>query len=326
VNNMTVQCNRSDIESPVSRLAPCDPERKWFYSQCCYSQCAYYYAFQACAKKIQALDPTIRIHANSNNGQVGASPVAHDPDTLALVDAWTWHTINVNSSSTFEDAPYNYGKLDFTNEMEYQPGSPLAGSVLGTVSNVNTFLNTLKWKHSPTGVMMLHASKPTTNMESLGYGWTWWRPTGDNSTSPNFPDLKSNHWAYNWWNWNSVAPFVKTVPWNSIRLDVKEDVTRMEQRVVAFQTPEMGRGGPLHMHTASGKLIVVLTNEAPYDFTTFVGTTDGVQRVWAGFSFQGASNSSTFNITLGAKTTSGVTQGQFETMLAPFTVQWWYEQ
>lgn len=34
VNNMTVQCNRSDIESPVSRLAPCDPERKWFYSQC----------------------------------------------------------------------------------------------------------------------------------------------------------------------------------------------------------------------------------------------------------------------------------------------------
>lgn len=80
------------------------------------------------------------------------------------------------------------------------------------------------------------------------------------------------------------------------------------------------------MHTASGKLIVVLTNEAAYDFTTFVGTTDGVQRVWAGFSFQGASNSSTFNITLGAKTTSGVTQGQFETMLAPFTVQWWYEQ
>ena len=73
----------------------------------------------------------------------------------------------------FDDAThsfrYNYGKLDFTNEMEYQPGSPLAGSVLGTVSNVNTFLNTLKWKHSPTGVMMLHASKPTTNMESLGY-------------------------------------------------------------------------------------------------------------------------------------------------------------
>ena len=78
------------------------------------------------------------------------------------------------------------------------------------------------------------------------------------------------------------------------------------------------------MHTASGKLIVVLTNEAAYDFTTSVGTIDGTQRVWAGYSFQGASNSSTFNVTLGTKTQG---QGQtFETKLAPFTVQWWYEQ
>ena len=189
VNNITAPCKRPKIATPVPVLPESAPspepgrfadkrkgaippcEAKWFYGQCCYSQCAYYYTFQACAKKIRALDPTIRIHANSNNGQVGASPIAQDPYTLALVDAWTWHTINANSSRTFRDAPYNYGKLDFTNEMEYQPGSPLAGSAYGSVSNVNIFLNTLTFKNSPTGVMMLHASKPTTNMESLGYEW-----------------------------------------------------------------------------------------------------------------------------------------------------------
>lgn len=333
--NITTPCNKSETETKtvpvVHKAAAPSSERAPFsntYAQCHYSQCSYYYAFQACAKKIRAFDSSIRIHANSNNGQVGASPIANDPDTLSLVDAWTWHTVSASSSRTFKNAPYNYGKLDFTNEMEYQPGSPLAGSVQGTVSNVNIFLNTLTFKNSPTGVMMLHASKPTTNLESLGYGWTWWRPDGDNSTSPNFPeDLKSNHFSYNWWNWNGVAPFVKTVPWNSIRLDVQEDVTRMEQRVVAFQTPEVGQGGPLHMHTAAGKLIVVLTNEAADAFATAVGTTDGNRRMWAGYSFQGAANSSTFNVTLGTKTTSGKSQGQtFETKVDPHTVQWWYEQ
>ena len=51
------------------------------------------------------------------------------------------------------------------------------------------------------------------------------------------------------------------------------------QRVVAFETPETGLGGPLHAHSAAGKLIVVLTNEAygnaVSNFSTTVGTTDG---------------------------------------------------
>ena len=91
-----------------------------------------------------------------------------------------------------------------------------AGTALGTVSNVNIFLNTLTFKDAPTGVVMLHAIKPTTNLESLGYGWTWWRSTGT-PASPAFPGLAPNHFEYNYWNWNSVAPFIKTVPWNSRR-------------------------------------------------------------------------------------------------------------
>ena len=129
---------------------------------------SYYFAFAACARKIRAHDPRIRIHANSWNGQIGASAIANDPNTLDLVDAWSWHHVNAGSAATFNTHDYAYGKLDLTNEMEYQPHSPYAGTAVGTVSNVNIFLNTLQFKDSPTGVMMLHAAKPTSNLESLG--------------------------------------------------------------------------------------------------------------------------------------------------------------
>lgn len=305
------------------------------YSTCHYDLCSYYFAFAACAKKIRQLDPTIRIHANSATGQLGASAVANDPETLALVDAWTWHHVGQGSSATFKPfkppmtESYAYGKLDFTNEMEYQPGSQYAGTQVGTVSNVNIFLNTLTFLDAPTGVMMLHACKPTTNLESLGYGWTWWRSTGDNTTSPNFPSLKPNHWSYNWYNWNSVAPFIKTVPWNSVRRDVVEDVTRPLQRVVAFETPAAGEGGPLHQHTPAGKLIVVLTNEGSTEFNASIATSDGAQRTWRGYSFQGAVNDSTFNVSLGTRSMMHSTSGpgqRLQVMLSPFTIQWWYEQ
>ena len=56
------------------------------YAMCQYTQCAYYHAFMACAKKIRAYDASIRIHTNSWNGQLGAAPIALDPKGLALVD------------------------------------------------------------------------------------------------------------------------------------------------------------------------------------------------------------------------------------------------
>jgi hypothetical protein len=50
--------------------------------------------------------------------QVGAAPIAHDPSTLALVDAWTWHTVSAPSAHDFGNASraWAYGKADFTNE------------------------------------------------------------------------------------------------------------------------------------------------------------------------------------------------------------------
>eukprot|EP00040_Diaphanoeca_grandis_P035078 m.219572 g.219572 ORF g.219572 m.219572 type:complete len:675 (+) comp33296_c2_seq5:61-2085(+) len=318
---LTVQLPETAIDSTSMTDDLTLASRGNTYSRCAYSQCDYFVAFRETAKQIRELDPTIRIHANSQRGQLAASPIANDPETLPLVDAWTWHTVNQASSGTFgNNTHWAYGKLDFTNEMEYQPGSPYAGTPVGTVSCVNSFLNTLTFKNSPTGVIMLHAMKPTTNLESLGYGWTWWRSTGT-PASPEFPDLQPNHFEYNYWNWNSVAPFVKTVPWNSIRLNVMEDTQRIYQRVVAFQTPQSGLGGPLHTHTAPDKLIVVVTNEYHTPYNTTIKTTDGVSRTWVGYSFSGSPNSSTFNISLGPpKQMSSVL-----TTLPPNSIQWWYE-
>ena len=59
---------------------------------------------------------------------------------------------------------------------------------MGTVAAVNSFLNTLTFKDSPTGVIILHAIKPTTNLESLGYGWSWWRSSGSPAPAA-FPGL-----------------------------------------------------------------------------------------------------------------------------------------
>jgi hypothetical protein len=51
--------------------------------------------------------------------------VALDPETLQHVDAFTWHIIREVSSETFGNSTrrWSYGKVDFTNEMEYQPGA-----------------------------------------------------------------------------------------------------------------------------------------------------------------------------------------------------------
>lgn len=121
--------------------------------------------------------------------------------------------------------------------------------------------------------------------------------------------------------------FTFTVFYFHFHHQVVEDVTRQLQRVVAFETPEKGKGGPLHKHTKPGKLIVVLTNEDTRHFNATVGTSDNVQRTWQGYSFQGAANSSSFNVSLGVKSTSSFGANRsFQTTLAPYTIQWWYEQ
>jgi hypothetical protein len=77
----------------------------------------------------------------------------------------------------------------------------------------------------------LHALKPLTNSEAAGYGLGFWNPIDEPvSPSPVLP----GHWEYNLDNFNAVAGFLKYLPWDSVRLDVAEDVVRYDQRILAY--------------------------------------------------------------------------------------------
>ena len=93
-----------------------------------YEDCDYYRTFKVCAAKIRSHNASVRIHANSARGVFAGSSqiILRDPDALALVDAWTTHDVSAGSSKEFGNHTpgYAHGKLDYTNEMEYQPGSP----------------------------------------------------------------------------------------------------------------------------------------------------------------------------------------------------------
>lgn len=101
-----------------------DPILGATYSTCSYSQCQYYDAFKAVAPKVRKAFPQARIHANSARGQMGASPIALDPEVLPFVDGWTWHFVGQSSDRVFGAdgrglLQLSQGRPVFENEFEY---------------------------------------------------------------------------------------------------------------------------------------------------------------------------------------------------------------
>lgn len=273
------------------------------YSSCHYNDTEYYLAFAAAAAQVRALPaPAPRVHASSGKGQTEqGAMVAADNATAALVDMWTWHKIGADSSLPMDNAAAFManarGKPVIDNEYEYFYGRPGSGNDVNH-STVNTAASIMNWMTFVGSPMFswLHALKPTYNSESTGYGLGFWRPWDDNNTSPgHFPGLPKGHWQYNPLNWPSVAGFVRYMPWDAVRVDVREDTRRADQRVMAFLTPngtidggggaaagahvnEHGHtGGPWHAGvTPPGLLGVVLTNrDTDHPFSVQVAITSG---------------------------------------------------
>lgn len=305
------------------------------YSRCSYTQCQYYTAFMAVAARVRQWNATVKIHAQSATGQYGASPVANSAAGRALVDGWTWHHVDGDARVLFgnstPDASHTFGIPSFVNEFEYQPGSPFSGTAAGTINTVNMHLNSLVFAYpninhtqanAVPSVLMLHAAKPITNAESLGYGWTWYRPANFTNTTV-FPELAPGHFEPNWWNYPAVMPFVKLLPWNARRVNVMEDTQRPDQRVAAFLTPATGSGGPLHRATPANKLRVVLTNAHPASpFNVTVGFSDRTLRSFSGYRFFGSTDDRGYNISLGTRqAVSAIT-----TSLLPSSIEWWVEE
>jgi hypothetical protein len=49
--------------------------------------------------------------------------------------------------------------------------------------------------------------------QSSSYSCRFWRPW-DDSNYTHFPNLQQGHWTTNPQNWNSLAGFVKYLPWD----------------------------------------------------------------------------------------------------------------
>jgi hypothetical protein len=238
------------------------------YSVCSYTGEQYYHAMKVVAPKIRAVLPSVIIHADSWAGQEapGSKLIRQDQELLKLIDAWTWHRVGADSKEQIESASkFNAnteGKPVFNNEFEYLMGRASDQRFVNTAQSI---MNWLVFENSPTW-FWLHALKPTYNAEASGYALGFWRSPDDKDMS-HFPEIAARHWEYNRQNWHSVAGFLKYMPWDSVRLQVDEDQTRFDNRILAWRTP-------------TGKLGIAATNRSgqPFRFridagraTTFEG-------------------------------------------------------
>lgn len=241
------------------------------YSTCSYNGEQYYRTMKVVAPQIRAAFPKVMIHADSWGGQdtAGSRRIRQDAALLNVIDAWTWHRIGADSNDQIQNAArFNSntgGKPVFNNEYEYLMG---AASDQRFVNTAQSLMNWLVFENAPTW-FWLHALKPTYNGEASGYGLGFWRPPDDQDLS-RFPEIQPGHWDYNRQNWHSVAGFLKYVPWDSVRLQVDEDVVRPDNRILAWRTP-------------AGKIGIAITNRggSPFRFQIDAGRS----AVFQGFRF-----------------------------------------
>ena len=241
------------------------------YSSCVYSPDQYCRTFKAAAPKIKAAFPKVLIQATSWDGQGGkyGSVLQADPDALKYVDAWTWHRIGASSNQQIDEAAIfnanTHGRPVFNNEFEYLDNKTSDDRFVNTAQSI---LNWMVFVDSPTW-FWLHALKPSYNAEASGYSLGFWRPQDDDDMT-HFPTIQKGHWDYNPQNFNAIAGFLRHMPWDSRRINVREDQVRRSQRIMAYKTPE-------------GKLTIVVTNRSKEPFTFHIDT--GLDATFAGYRY-----------------------------------------
>ena len=220
-------------EPPVGTNNDC------IYSCCWYNGLEYYNAFKATATAVRQALPDTIIHASSWSGSQYAPMILQDPEALALVDAWTFHRVGANSNEQLTSAAFflnnSHGRPVLNNEFEYLD---MYTNAERTINTAQSIMNWMAFENAPSWYW-LHALKPLINSEAKGYSLGFWAPT--NRSLGNF-SIPHGTWEYNTYNYNAVAGFTKYLPWNSIRVNVGEDLIRPDFRVLAYlYDPAMAR-------------------------------------------------------------------------------------
>ncbi len=278
------------------------------YGCCEYSGSEYYDAFSVVAPIIKKTFPDLVIHADSQSGQYarGSQLIRDDEEALQWVDGWSWHRVGKISDEQIQYADSHFlkgteGRPVYNVEFEYLQG---AGSAWRTVNTAQSIMNWFGFLESPTW-FWLHVLKPTTNLLGERYGLGFWRPDRDNDFE-RYADIKKGHWEYNWFQWNSIAGFLKHMPWDSVIFHVEEEEIRMDNRILAWKTPE-------------GKLVLALTNRS--GDTSFVFDIDvGLEADFRGYRYSSET-----------RTNEGVYVGsqkgaEISCELPPFSIEFWVQE
>ncbi|MEO6923218.1 MAG: hypothetical protein ABI064_03325, partial [Acidobacteriaceae bacterium] len=243
---------------PKANAGSSDAGSLQHYATCYYSPTDYLNVMQAAAPKVRALLPNVEIHVNSWDGPSGpiAAELRKDPKVMANVDAWTWHQIGHNSNDqiTFQEKYLRgaEGKPVYQNEFEYQPWSKNLKVDDYFMNTGQALMNWMVFENSPVWYW-IHALKPFTNVEAVGYSLGFWRPPGE--VKPGLrPDIAPGHWDYNQRNWNAVAGFLRYLHWDSIRLSVDESTVQPDERILVWQDKQKHLG-------------IALSNRGPVPYT-----------------------------------------------------------
>jgi len=236
------------------------------YSSCVYSPQEYSRTFTAVAPAIRAFDPKIWITADDADTKY-VLPALSNPATAKLLDAFTVHQVGVNAAVVKGPAtPKGFDQPSFEDEYEYLQGPTSPGRCMNTVQYI---MNWFQRGRSPVW-FWIHALKPIGNVEASGYGLGFWRPPSYNGPIPDeYSSLQPGHWTWNKYNWNSVAGFLKRMPWDSRAVTVDEETVSESLRIFSFLRPD-------------GKLVVVLSNRssAPHTFHINSGINGATFQGW----------------------------------------------
>lgn len=237
-----------------------EPHSNNVYSTCIYSPEEYCRTFLTVAPAVRALDPDIFIYTDSQSLSF-IKPALKNPENLKWIDGYAIHTIGFNSNTVKPLDPSLPKKPFFQNEYEYE-GLASPARCLNTVQSI---MNWFQIAEAPTW-FWIHALKPIKNAEASGYSLGFWRPINDTSLQDDrrFPGLKPGEWTWNKYNWHAVGSFVRHLPWDSQCVEVREEKSDEDLRILAFTRP-------------NGKLTIVLSNRSYKDHTFKIdtGMTDG---------------------------------------------------
>jgi O-glycosyl hydrolase len=315
------------------------------YSCCCIPDANYSLAFKATAAAIRAALPNTLIHVSSWSGQHFSPSLLRDPAALGLVDAWTFHRVGANSNDQIDNAAYflnsTFGRPVLNNEFEYLDDKSNGNRTLNTAQSI---MNWFTFENAPAW-FWLHALKPSVNAEAAGYGLGIWQPPLD--PNPNVP-LQPGSWDFAPLNFNALAGFLRYMPWDAVRVDVREDTIRGDQRVLAYLfDPAIARW--LHppsriaanrrnsssretllndtaARTAATQLGVVVTNSwVEHNFTSTIELVSATSpQTFSGFAF----GPTKANAPLGKVVSSQGTDGlfAFSVNLAALEIQFWVEE